>query len=205
MAAALALAALGTAPVVAQDVAADDGLIEVTGVEYAFTGLPTTVPVGTELGFTNGGAEVHEMILARIADDTTESLEELLGMEAQGRDPVEEGLVEIVGDGPLFAGPGTSAEGTLTLDREGTYVVLCFIPQGLTDMSLLEALGPDTDPADVPAEIQEIMANPPHVALGMVQGFSVTPEGTEAGPLPSDMAATEGDADASPVETRPAP
>jgi plastocyanin len=174
-------------------------LIEVTGVEYAYQGLPTSVPVGTELGFTNAGAEVHEMVLVRVADDTTESIEELLAMDAEGRDPLAEGLVEMIGESPLFAGPGESAEGTLALDREGAYVVLCFIPQGLTDMSVLESLGPDTDPADVPPEVQELMANPPHVALGMLQAFTVTAEGTEPGPLPSGAPAMEDGADASPM------
>ena len=51
-------------------------------------------------------------------------------------------------------------------------------------MSVLESLGPDTDPADMPPEVQAIMANPPHMALGMIQEFVVTAEGTEVGPLP---------------------
>jgi hypothetical protein len=99
-----------------------------------------------------------------------------------------EGLVEMVGDMPLFAAPGTTAEGTRTLESEGRYVVLCFIPQGLTDMSVLEQLGPDANPEDLPPEIQAIMANPPHLALGMVQEFTVTPAGTEVGPLPEPVA-----------------
>jgi hypothetical protein len=128
----------------------------------------------------------------------TESLEELLAMEAEGRDPMAEGLVEMVGDMPLFAAPGTTAEGTRTLEHEGRYVVPCFIPQGLTDMSVLEQLGPDANPEDLPPEIQALMANPPHLALGMIQEFTVTPTGTEVGPLPeaasSEMAPGEGSA-----------
>lgn len=195
----LAFAALA-GPVAAQEteVAPEGTVVEVTGVEYAFEGLPTSLPAGTQLGLTNAGAEVHEMILVRIADDTTETLDELLAMEAQGRDPIEEGLVEMIGDtGPLFAGPGTTAEGTLPLDREGNYVVLCFIPQGLTDMSVLLGLGPEADPADMPPEVQAIMAQPPHFTLGMIQEFTVTAAGTEPGPLPEtetteDAAASEG-------------
>ena len=188
---AAALLLLSAAPVVAQDEATTDasmdmeGLtLDVGGVEYAFTDLPTSVPAGTSLTFTNNGAEVHEMVLLHIADGVTESLEELMAMEAEGRDPMAEGLVEIVGDMPLFAAPGTTAEGTRTLESEGRYVVLCFIPQGLTDMSVLEQLGPDANPEDMPPELQAIMANPPHLALGMIQEFTVTPAGTEVGPLP---------------------
>lgn len=186
IAAALSLAALATGPAAAQGeaTAPEGSVLEVTGVEYAFQGLPTSLPAGTELGFTNTGAEVHELVLLRVADDTTETLEELLAMEAEGRDPMEEGLVEFIGGEPLFAAPSTTAEGTLPLEREGRYVALCFIPQGLTDMSLLESLGPDTDPADAPPEVQALMANPPHLALGMIQEFTVTAAGTEIGPLP---------------------
>ena len=35
--------------------------VEVIGVEYAFQGLPTSLPADTELGFTNAGAEVHDV------------------------------------------------------------------------------------------------------------------------------------------------
>ena len=191
---AAALLLVSAAPIVAQDEATTDasmdmeGLtLDVGGVEYAFTGLPTSVPAGTSLTFTNNGAEVHEMVVARIADGVTESLEELLAMEGEGRDPIAEGLVEIVGDMPLFAAPGTTAEGTRTLESEGRYVVLCFIPQGLTDMSVLEQLGPDANPEDMSPELQALMANPPHLALGMIQEFTVTPAGTEVGPLPEPM------------------
>ena len=194
----LTIAAFAAGSVGAQDdVATTDGsVVEVIGVEYAFQGLPTSLPVGTDLGFTNAGAEVHEMIVARIADGTTETIDELLAMEGEGRDPVAEGLVEIIGGMPLFAAPATTAEGTLPLDREGRYAVLCFIPQGLTDMSVLESMGPDADPADAPPEVQAIMANPPHLALGMLQEFTVTAAGTEPGPLPAEAseAATEDDA-----------
>jgi hypothetical protein len=198
---AAALLLASAAPMLAQDEAPADGTmemdglsIEVGGVEYAFTGLPTSLPAGTELTFRNDGAELHELVVVRIADDVTESLDELLAMEAEGRDPLAEGLVEMIGGGPLIANPGELALGSLPLDREGRYAALCFIPQGFVP-SELEALGitpdmlgPDTDPADMPPEVQELMANPPHLAAGMIQEFVVTAEGTEAGPLPGDEA-----------------
>ena len=119
---AAALLLVSAAPIAAQDEGSTgdtmdmEGLsVEVGGVEYAYTGLPTSLPAGTELTFRNDGAELHELVVARIADDVTESIEELLGMEAEGRDPVAEGLVEIIGGGPLFANPGEAAEGSLLL------------------------------------------------------------------------------------------
>ena len=211
---AAALLAVSAAPVVAQDEATTDdamdmeGLtVEVGAVEYAFTGLPTSVPAGTTLTFTNNGAEIHELVLARIADGVTESLEELLGMEAEGRDPMAEGLVTMVGGGqPLIAVPGQTAEGSFTLAEEGRYVALCFVPTGLEMEKLIElgidpsALGPDTDPSTFSPEAQafmeEIMGNPPHLAMGMVQELVVTAEGTEVGPVAADegMAAEDEEA-----------
>ena len=206
---AAALLVVSAAPAAAQDEATTDstmdmeGLsVEVAGVEYAYTGLPTSLPAGTALTFRNDGAELHELIVARIADGTTESLEELLGMEAEGRDPVAEGLVEIIGGAPLIANPGEVAEGSLLLEREGDYVALCFIPQGFVPSELEalgvtpEMMGPDTDPADLPPEVQELMANPPHLAAGMIQEFTVTAAGTEVGELPAanEMAAHDEEA-----------
>ena len=192
---AAALLLVSAAPIVAQDDTTTGGTmdmeglpLEVGGVEYAFTGLPMSVPAGTSLTFTNNGAEVHELVLVHIADGVTESLEELLAMEAEGRDPFEEGLIEMVGEMPLFAAPGTTAEGTLTIESEGRYVALCFIPQGLTDMAILEQIVPGSNPEDMSPEAQAIMANPPHFALGMIQEFTGTPAGTEVGPLPEPMA-----------------
>jgi hypothetical protein len=218
LAGAAALLLMSAAPVAAQEASPDSAMdmegltVEVGGVEYAYTGLPTSLPAGTELTFRNDGAELHELVVLRIADGVTESLEELLAMEAEGRDPMAEGLVEFIGGAPLIANPGEVAEGSLPLEREGSYVALCFIPQGFVPSELaalgvtLEMLGPDTDPADLPPEVQEVMANPPHLAAGMIQQFTVTAEGTEAGPLPepaSDEMPPEDEDAASDEESAP--
>ena len=160
--------------------------IEVTGVEYAFAGLPETLEVGSEITFTNDGAVLHEIAVIRIADGVTESLEELLAMEAEGRDPMAEGLVEMVGGMPLIAFPGTTAEGTLVLDQPGEHVALCFIPQGF-DPAVFEAngvdimaMGPETDMTTLPEEVQAIFANPTHLEAGMIQPFTVVAADEEA-------------------------
>lgn len=183
-AASLVLVLLAVAPASARSEArsGDGDIVQVTAVEYAFTGLPTSLPAGTSLGLTNAGAEVHELVLIRVDDDVTATLEELLAMQ---EDPMEAGLVEMIGTIPLFAAPGTTAEGSLPLEREGRYIVLCMIPQGLTDITLLEQLGPATDPSTVPEELKAILANPPHLALGMIQEFTVTAPDSTPGPLPA--------------------
>jgi plastocyanin len=189
-----------TAAAVAQDDAAMDmeGLtIDVGGVEYAFTGLPTSVPVGTTLTFTNNGAEIHEMALNRLADGVTESFAELMALNESGVDLEAEGYIDTdYGYQQLFAVPGQTADGSITLDREGRYVALCYIPSGL-EMAKLEELGidlstlsPETDPSTLSPEVQEflgeVMGNPPHLAQGMIQEFVVTAEGTEVGPLAAE-------------------
>lgn len=177
LSASVSLALAVAAPAVAQSPSAPVAsipagpAITVVATDYHFGGLPTTVPVGTVLGLDNQGAELHELIVARKNDGVTQTWEELLAL------PNDEALqyVTPVGE-PLFAAPGAVAEGGLTLAQEGEYIALCFVPQGMTEFPAPDA---SIDPA--------LMAAPPHVALGMMQTFTVTPAGTEVGPLPSAM------------------
>jgi hypothetical protein len=46
---------------------ASPGAVEATGVEDAFVGLPSSVPVGTTIRLVNGGKEDHEfLVLGRL-------------------------------------------------------------------------------------------------------------------------------------------
>ncbi len=204
---------LSAAPAWAQDASpsapADMGdmagpTIEVTGVDYAYVGLPTTVPAGTTLTFKDEGTEVHEMIVVHVLDETT-PFEELLAMPPEESGSLSEDA------GALFALPGTSADGSITLDTPGRYVALCFVPQGMSIDAFTSVgidpytLDPNADASDLPPEAQELFAslesNPPHMALGMIQEFWVTEVGTEVGPLPSQAAEdAAADAEASPSE-----
>jgi hypothetical protein len=173
----ISLATVGA--VVAQDTsaeptAADGPLVTVTGSEYAFGDLPASVPVGTSLAFTNTGAEVHELILARKNDGVTESWEELLAL------PDEEALQKVTTVGPLFAAPGEAAAfgigptgptsmTALTVDQPGDYLALCAIPQGMTELPDFGAAAPSAGPATSMAP-----QGPPHFVLGMFQEFTVT-------------------------------
>ena len=172
------LALTVAAPVIAQSPSAPAAsipagpAITVVATDYHFGGLPTTVPAGTVLGLDNQGTELHELIVARKNDGVTQTWEELLAL------PNDEALqyVTLVAE-PLFAAPGAVAEGGLTLAQEGEYIALCFVPQGMTEL-----------PTDPTASMDPaLLAAPPHVALGMMQTFTVTPAGTEVGPLPSAM------------------
>ena len=52
-----------------------------TAADYAFQGVPSEVDSGvTSFEFKNGGTEVHEMVVFRINDGVTETVDELLAM-----------------------------------------------------------------------------------------------------------------------------
>jgi plastocyanin len=174
-------------------------VITVTGFEYAFGDLPVSVPAGTSLAFMNTGTEVHELIVARKNDGVTETWDELIAL------PEEEGLSKVTTFGPLFAAPGEAAafgigptgpapRTALTLEQEGEYIALCFIPQGMTELPDFgaEAAASSAVPAspDVAGSPEAVAPQgPPHVALGMRQEFTVTAAGSTPGPVPSAPAA----------------
>lgn len=189
------LAAAVAAPVMAQSPSAPvpaasapaGPAIAVIATEYHFGGLPTTVPAGTVLSLDNQGAELHELVVARKNDAVTQTWEELLQLPPEEADK----YVTFPGDGtPLFAAPGATSDATFTLAQEGEYIALCFIPQGMTGF-----------PTDPKATLDPVLASaPPHFTLGMIQTFTVTPAGTQVGPLPSAMPmAPAGSPEASPA------
>lgn len=126
--------------------------LEATAVDYAFEGVPETVPAGTvALNLTNEGEELHEMIIFQKPEGDTRSPEELLNdpaMEESGPPPA----------GFTFAAPGETGTGLAQLEA-GSYFAVCFIPLGST---------PD---AEEPAEGDE--SGPPHFTQGMVAEFTV--------------------------------
>jgi plastocyanin len=144
------------------------GTIEITGVDYAFNGVPGAVQTGAELTFTNASAaEVHEIVVLKIVDGEERTIDELLALpEAESESLVEfQGvLVALPGEtGVNPEGPGTS----ITVSEAGRYAVVCFIPQG-------------ADPAEVQAAMAEGGEGPPdmgdgtpHAFLGMATEFQV--------------------------------
>ena len=124
--------------------------VAVTAVDYAFQGVPATVPAGNvAFELTNGGSEQHEMIIFRKADGVTQSIEEILEL------PEEESESLVVFAGAAFAPPGESG-GSLTNLEPGQYGMVCFIPVG--------SVG-DANPEEV--------EGPPHLSQGMFAEFSV--------------------------------
>ena len=123
--------------------------VEVTAVDYAFEGVPETLPAGiVTFGFSNEGDEVHEMLIVRYKDPSTtiEDLIELSDEQAQEK-------IDFLG--ASFGPPGA----TDTESKElvpGKYALVCFVPVGSTSPKAARK-------AD----------GPPHVARGMSAELTV--------------------------------
>ena len=139
----------------AEDEAAE--AVEVTGVEYAFEGLDGEIAAGTELTFTNGGKEAHELVVMKRAEGETRSIEELMQL------PEEEIGTALEFQGVSLANPGEEGQvvdGDLVLDDAGEYIAVCMFPVGTTEV-------PDGPPTGE-------QTAPPHAAQGMVTEFTVS-------------------------------
>jgi plastocyanin len=133
--------------------------IEVVGVEYAFEGLDGEIEAGTELTFTNQGEEAHELVLFRLAEGETRSVEELLALP----DEEVEDAVELIGVAVAEPGAdGRVVEGELVLDEPGDYVAICFFPVGTTEV-----------PEGPPTGDEQEQGGPPHFTQGMLQELTV--------------------------------
>ena len=134
--------------------------VTVTGVEYAYQGVPNNAKAGSVVTFVNGGKEVHEVVAIRRNDGVTTTLDELLAM------PEEESNKLVSFLGVAVASPGETAPETITLDEPGSYIFICFIPVGTME---LPSLAPDATPNE-----SLLPDGPPHFIQGMVAEFSVT-------------------------------
>jgi hypothetical protein len=128
--------------------------VEVTGTEYAFAGVPESVPAGvTVFRLTNEGEEIHEMVILRRNDGVEESFEEILELpdeEARQR-------ATFITAASFTEQGGTTA--TLADLAPGEYGVLCSMSKGTT--SLEEPTDPEQEPGA------------PHFTEGMVATFTV--------------------------------
>lgn len=145
--------------------------LDVTLSEYAFGGLPEEVPAGmTVVNALNTGEEVHEILVLRINDDVTMTVEELLAL------PEEEAMQYTTFTGVGFAFPGAVGHAFLDL-TPGRYVALCFLPVGATPEIVMQLPQGPPDPATLasaPPEVVAVMEAHQHFMEGMVQEFTVS-------------------------------
>jgi uncharacterized cupredoxin-like copper-binding protein len=168
--------------------------ITVTAVDYAFEGVPSTVPAGTAFSLFNAGSEAHELVLVKKNEGVTETFEEILTL------PDDEAFQLVTFVGGTAADPGQQAPTTVSAAEEGEYLMICFIPQGTTSLGepiaspaaspaaspglASPALSPSASPAAA-SPGASIPVGPPHFVLGMQQEFQVTEAGSSPGPIAS--------------------
>lgn len=147
--------------------------IDVTAVNYAFEGLPSTIAAGSTLTLYNGATdEAHELVAFRINDDVDLTVEEIL-------EAGEEEMEQYIAPGPpatvIVAGPGsdgTAVVGDGSISDPGRYALACFIPTGADPDEFLAAAqeageaGEDEGPPDVEG-------GPPHFTEGMFAELNV--------------------------------
>ncbi len=150
--------------------AAGGDAIEVVATDYAFGGIPESVPAGTRFTLTNGSdKELHEMVALKRPEGEDRPIEELLALP-------EEEIDAIFGAAPpafvMLAMPGSDepipAVGDGTVTEPGDYIVVCFIPQGVDPAEYMAAA--ESSP-DGPPEVEG--TGPPHAILGMTAEFTV--------------------------------
>lgn len=125
-------------------------VVDVTATDYSFDGIAAELPAGiTSFEFTNDGAEVHELVVIRKNDDTTESWDELLAM------PQEQAMQKTTFAAGTFATQGEEDVYAVADLQAGEYIAVCFVPVGATS---------EEAPAD----------GPPHFTQGMRSEFTVS-------------------------------
>lgn len=138
-------------------------VLDIALSDFAFGGLPDSVPAGTQLRIENiSEVELHELVAFRLPDDEQRSVEELLALP-------EEEANQVLGAGPpatvLLAPPGgeqINAVGDGTLSEPGRYLILCAIPTGIDPQVYLEAA---QQGGEGPPEVEG--GGPPHFTKGM--------------------------------------
>jgi hypothetical protein len=99
---------------------------DVTGTEYAFQGLPKTAQQGPlAIKFTNSGAEIHELGIARIK--TKDSVKKILSLPEKEQNKKVEFL-----NGTDDVSPGQTTYVIADFQKPGRYGVVCFVNVGAT-------------------------------------------------------------------------
>ena len=120
----------------------------VTAADYAFEVPPTLAAGRVTFEFTNGGEELHEMLLMRIEEEGL-GVDDLLSM------PEKKAMKKVTFVRAMFAAPGESDTETFDLEA-GEYALVCFVPVGSTSF-----------------EEAQSAKGPPHALKGMRAQISV--------------------------------
>lgn len=138
--------------------------LAITGVDYAYKGVPAKVAPGTVVTLTNESTkEVHEVVALRVVDGETRPMAALLQLPEAERDKA----AEFRGVTVAFPGEkGFSPQGPLTLTQPGRYLLVCTIPTGADPVAYREKAKTAQGPVVVPG-------GPPHLVGGMAAELTV--------------------------------
>lgn len=136
--------------------------IQVTGTDFAFSGIPATIEAGTTIEFTNASAvEAHEIVAFRLPDTETRGVEELLQLPEGELDAIVGGPpATVIVAAPNSEGMAVAGDGSLT--EPGRYAFVCFIPTGVDPDEFMAAA---QESEDGPPSFPD--AGPPHFVNGM--------------------------------------
>jgi hypothetical protein len=131
--------------------------VNVTGADYAFTGVPPELKAGiTSFEFANNGTELHEMLVIKKNPGTTETFDQLLAM------PQEEAMKKATPKAATFGEPNEEGLYDVADLDAGQYVMVCFVPVGSTP-----------EAAKAAEEANKQVEGPPHFTRGMKTEFTV--------------------------------
>jgi hypothetical protein len=149
------------------DAPLEDGVVEVDLADFAFVGLPDSVPAGTRLTITNSSpVELHKLSALPLPPDEHRSVEELLALPGAE----QAAILRVTPATVLVAGPGgpqINEIGDGTLTTPGRYLLICAVPVGLDPDEYLDALQDDGRRPQVSGD------GAPHFRLGMVADLVV--------------------------------
>jgi hypothetical protein len=131
-------------------------VVPVVAIDYAYQGIPSSVPAGTSFSLTNKGADLHELVLVRRNPGVTTPFQDILRM------PEQEALKLVTIVGATLASPGQTAPQAVPVGATGDYLAVCFIPVGMKALPS-GSVAPDAS------------FGPPHYTKGMLQEFKVSP------------------------------
>jgi hypothetical protein len=145
--------------------------VDVTAVDYRYQDLPSTIAAGTAINFINASTdEVHEMVVLKVPDGETRSVDELMALPEDQLDalfpedqPPATVIVAPPGGDPVFA----FDDGGVISDP-GRYIVICAIPTGADPVAYFD---PANQTPDGPPNVE---GGPPHFTQGMFGEFTVT-------------------------------
>lgn len=136
--------------------------VEVRAVDYAFEGLPETLPVGSRLTLVNESSEeLHELVAIMLPPTETRPAADLVKLPPEEQSALSQGPPTMVLIAPPGDGPQISAVGDGTLTQKGRYLLICSIPTGADPEEYLAAAAKSQGgPPDVEG-------GPPHLVHGM--------------------------------------